>query len=191
VSRHVRLYRGLLRVFPSAFRDEYEDEMTRLFADQLAEARSASERIAVPRLWLRCAADLASTAPRQHLGREHRMAQTVDGRVAGIDAEQRVSRARRMVVGLIPLWLFLVHRLAVPAASDPFFLKPPEMLGLPMGVIALALAACLMVSGIVALVRFGSTRLAAVTLVLLTIPAAALIALTPGFILELRRLTTS
>jgi len=164
--------------------------MTRLFADQLSEARSSGGRVAVSRLWIRSAVDLAWTAPRQHLRRERRMAQSVDGPIVEIGPAGHVNRLPRIVLGLIPLWLFLAHRLAVPAARDPFFFKPPEVLGLPMGVIALGLAFGLMAIGVAAQVRFGSTRVAVVTFVTLTTPSAALIAVTPGYILELVRLNT-
>jgi hypothetical protein len=188
VNRQVRLYRHLLRIYPSAFRDEYEAEMTRLFADQLAEARSFGRPIAVALLWVRSTVDVLSTAPGQHMGRERQMAKTVDGPVVEIDAERRVSRIPRVALGLLPLWLFLAHRTAVPAAKDPFFFKPPEVLGLPMGVIALALAFGLMVAGLAVLLRARSRRVAIIGFVLTTVPATALVVLTPSVIVELVRL---
>jgi putative ABC transport system permease protein len=55
-----RLYRALLRLYPAEFRDEYGREMTQLVRDRAAR-ESAS------RLWLDVAADLARTAPKEHL----------------------------------------------------------------------------------------------------------------------------
>jgi putative ABC transport system permease protein len=55
-----RFYRALLRLYPAEFRDEYGREMTQLLRDR---ARHESPR----RLWLDVAADLARTAPREHL----------------------------------------------------------------------------------------------------------------------------
>src|SRR5258705_7358884 len=132
MSRQVGVYRRLLRVYPSAFRDEYGEEMTRLFADQLAEARSTGGRAAVPILWVRVAVDLASTAPRQHLGRERPMAQSVDGPVVEIDQVRHVNRVPRLVLRLLPLWVFLAPRLVVQAASDPFFDHSSEVAELPL-----------------------------------------------------------
>ena len=54
-----RLYRRLLALYPSEFRSEYGDEMSRLFAD-----RSRDEPL--PRLAIQVLADLAQTAPKEH-----------------------------------------------------------------------------------------------------------------------------
>jgi hypothetical protein len=59
-SRSVRVYRGLLRVYPRAFRDEYGTDMALLFADQLRDE-------AAPRVWARGVVDLAITIPARHL----------------------------------------------------------------------------------------------------------------------------
>lgn len=41
MNRHVRVFRGLLRAYPDAFRSDYGDEMTRLFADQVRDAQGS------------------------------------------------------------------------------------------------------------------------------------------------------
>jgi hypothetical protein len=64
-SRAERLYRLLLRLFPSEFRGDFGDEMSTVFRDERAEA-AARGRFALTRLWLRTFRGLASAAPREH-----------------------------------------------------------------------------------------------------------------------------
>jgi putative ABC transport system permease protein len=52
-----RLYRALLRLYPTEFRDEFGAEMARLVRDTTRRG---------PRLWLHLAADLVRTAPKEH-----------------------------------------------------------------------------------------------------------------------------
>ncbi|HEY0875173.1 MAG TPA: ABC transporter permease [Vicinamibacterales bacterium] len=59
----MRLYRLLLRSYPTSFRREYGEEMVRLFAER-RRAASFAERIG---LWLEALEDAATTAPRVHL----------------------------------------------------------------------------------------------------------------------------
>jgi putative ABC transport system permease protein len=55
-----RIYRTLLLAYPAEFRDEYADEMQRLFAERLATEPLIG-------LWMAVLADVAITAPREHL----------------------------------------------------------------------------------------------------------------------------
>lgn len=59
-SRAVGVYRGLLRVYPRKFRDEYRDDMALLFAEQLRDESAG-------RVWTRGVIDLAITIPARHL----------------------------------------------------------------------------------------------------------------------------
>ena len=61
-SLHARLFRRLLRIYPSAFRDAYGEEMTLFFVERLERARAAAGPIGVVRLWLACAGDVVRTA---------------------------------------------------------------------------------------------------------------------------------
>ena len=54
------MYRALLRLYPAEFRDEYGREMTQLVRDR-------APREPAGRFWLDVAADLARTAPKEHL----------------------------------------------------------------------------------------------------------------------------
>jgi putative ABC transport system permease protein len=55
-----RIYRTLLRCYPKEFRDEYGAEMTQAFRDHWAGDRG-------PRRWLELAADVARSAPQEHI----------------------------------------------------------------------------------------------------------------------------
>jgi putative ABC transport system permease protein len=61
-----RLYRWFLRLFPSEFRGDFGDDMSRVFADERADA-SERGHLAVAGLWLRTLRGFASIAPREHL----------------------------------------------------------------------------------------------------------------------------
>ncbi|MDQ2841375.1 MAG: hypothetical protein M3Y72_10135 [Acidobacteriota bacterium] len=55
-----KLFGALLHAYPAEFRHEYGPEMERLFKDRLESEPHV-------RLWLETLADLALTAPREHL----------------------------------------------------------------------------------------------------------------------------
>lgn len=61
-SHSLKLYRWLLKFYPSAFREEYAIEMESAFRDELAEASGV---FALAALWGRLLVDLASTIPQQ------------------------------------------------------------------------------------------------------------------------------
>jgi putative ABC transport system permease protein len=65
MSRHVRLFRRLVRVFfPEDFRADYESEMARTFTAQEREAQADG---GLARLWWETAVGLVRTAPREHV----------------------------------------------------------------------------------------------------------------------------
>src|SRR5260370_17624173 len=57
---HERIYRILLKAYPSAFQREYGESMTQLFRDQLKDAIAARKLLS---FWKRIMADLLRTAP--------------------------------------------------------------------------------------------------------------------------------
>src|SRR4051794_32896313 len=56
-------FRLLLLLYPTSFRRQYGDEMWRVLAQRLADARGAGARA---RLWLATLGDALATAPRLH-----------------------------------------------------------------------------------------------------------------------------
>jgi tight adherence protein B len=68
------------------------------------------------------------------------------GEIRSLTAQQRMSG---YVVALLPLGLIGVLMLIAPHFMEPMFLKPPELLGLPMGVIILAAGGVMMAIGFV------------------------------------------
>jgi len=71
-----RVYAGLTRVYPAAFRERYREEMVRLFADQLRDARTGGAS-GVLTAWIRALADLASSAAGEHLRKDRTVAQSL------------------------------------------------------------------------------------------------------------------
>jgi len=188
VTDHQRLYRRLLLLYPQEFRDDYGDEMRRLFAEQLWDARTAGRRLAITTLWARTLLDIATTAPREHLSRPTLVRQPVDGAVATVRPSRQPRPLRYVVLGLTPLWVFLAG--AATAANAPLFKRPPEMAGLPLGVVAAGLAFTLMTFGMVALRLTSSARSAAVAILLFTAPATALLVAAPPVLEALSNLRT-
>jgi putative ABC transport system permease protein len=62
---HDRLFRWLLRLFPSEFRGDFGDDMRADFTDQRREVEGRPRE--VRRLWFRTAVDVLHRAPREHL----------------------------------------------------------------------------------------------------------------------------
>lgn len=72
-----RAYAGLIRLYPAAFRERYREEMVRLFADQLRDARAGRGAGGVVVTWLRTLPDLASSAVGEHLRKDRTVAQSL------------------------------------------------------------------------------------------------------------------
>jgi hypothetical protein len=74
---HERVYRGLLRLYPKAFRARFSDEMVQLFSDQLRDARTAGAPAGAARTWLRTLGDLAVTVASEHMRRNRTVAHSL------------------------------------------------------------------------------------------------------------------
>jgi hypothetical protein len=189
MSRHVRAYRALLRVYPRRFRGDYRDEMTRLFADQLRDVRSTEGGVGVLRLWARSLVDLVATASAQHLEPE----EVLVASPVGTSEPPRLGRgptARRRVVliALIPLWLLIALTVTAPGYMDPVVANPPGIVGLPAGIVVQGLALGWMALG-VGVVRATSSNVGWIAAMgLFAMPATAVILLTPPIVLALQNL---
>jgi hypothetical protein len=186
VSHHVATYRRLLRAYPAAFRREFGDEMTQLFSEQLADAQASDAAFAVPRLWLATIIDLGLTAPVQRLRREEDVPRVV---TVGTDFRgtepRRPAPTPRLLLGLLPVWLFLFFSLTAPGYMDPLYLNPPGILGLPLGVVFVAIAMGWMGLGLLGLYRVASDGAALLVFMLFTAPATAAILLTPAMVVTI------
>ena len=78
MSRHERAFRRLVRLYPAAFRAQYEDQMVGLFTDQLRDSRTSGTTRAVARLWAHTLIDLVATAPQERLRKESPVLQPVE-----------------------------------------------------------------------------------------------------------------
>ncbi len=65
--RHVAVYRRLLALFPSEFRNAYGDPMAQLFRDQCREAQQRAKSWAMAFLWAQTILDTGKAAGREHL----------------------------------------------------------------------------------------------------------------------------
>jgi hypothetical protein len=189
LSRHARLYRGLLHLYPANFRREYADEMTRLFEDQLRDARLAGGIAAIVRVWAHSTLDVLVTAPVQHIRREERVPRPVGPTGVGMEEPPtRSSALPRVLVGLVPIWLQLAIAIAAPRFSDPVFDNPPGIAGLPAGVLLLSLAMVWTAIGAVVLLKPRSTAGVIGALVIFVAPASLVVLFGPALILILQNI---
>jgi hypothetical protein len=189
MSRHARVYRALLHLYPASFRREYADEMTRLFEDQLRDARSAGGVEAIVRLWAQSTVDVLVTAPGQHIRRQERVPRPVGPPGVGMEEPPaRSSALPRILFGLLPVGLQLAIAIAAPGFSDPVFDNPPGIAGLPAGVVLLALAMVWTAIGAVVLLKPRSTAGVIGALVIFVAPASLIVLFGPALILIVQNL---
>ena len=186
MSGHDRAYRALLRLYPATFRDDYGEEMTRLFREQLRDARASNGRRAVVGLWTHDRAmssrpRLATTSGRstQCPSRSRR---SILARRSGPTASRSGAR---VLLGLLPLWVLIIVTLVAPGFMDPLFANPPSVAGLPAGVFIIAVAMTLMLAGVLLLRWSESDLTTVVAFLFFMIPALALIFIGPALILAL------
>ena len=192
MTRHDRAYRALLRLYPASFRDDYGEEMARLFGEQLRDARAADGQKAVAGLWARAIMDVLETAPRHHLRKEHRVPEPIPaGTSPAVVPVRPASRSGpRVLLGLLPLWVLLTFAVAAPAFMDPLFANPPAIVGLPAGIFIIAVAMTLMLAGVWLLRRTESDLMILLVFLAFTVPAMALILIGPATILIVQNLAT-
>lgn len=183
MSRHERAFRRLVRLYPAAFRAEYEDQLVGLFADQLRDARNGPA-LAVVRLWAQVLIDLIATAPQEHLRKESPVLQPVEPGAAAAATATRSPRQRAaVVIASVPLIALPAVWVVAPAFLEPVGFNPPAVLGLPMGVVLMALAGGMALVGWLLSRRTQSVRVALGAVAILTIPALILIVMTPALVL--------
>lgn len=181
MSRQVCLFRQLLRIYPASFTAEYADEMTRLFAVQLEDARASGHRLAGLRLWVASLADLALTAPGHHIRREEPVPRPVDvGSGSVVVSRSGPAVGPRIALGLLPLWLVAFLVITAPGFMDPVFSNPPAVLGMPAGVTMVLVTLAWMALGVLVLQRTTTMVAALVAFLVFTAPAAFGLLLIPA-----------
>jgi hypothetical protein len=94
-----------------------------------------------------------------------------------------------LVTALSPVLLWVVLLLTAPGFTDPLYTNPPEILGLPAGLVLVGVAFVLAVVGAVIVWRSRSRTVHALAIGLLTIPALLLIGLGPSIVGVLENLS--
>ncbi|HET9754959.1 MAG TPA: hypothetical protein VFP66_00530 [Candidatus Limnocylindrales bacterium] len=79
---------------------------------------------------------------------------------------------RRVLLDLLPLGVLLVLLIAVPGASDVITANPPDVAGMPLGIIPVGAALILMLAGLEILRRASSEHSALLAFIGLTLPSA-------------------
>jgi len=101
---------------------------------------------------------------------------------------RRRDRLRRVVVGLLPLWILAFASIANPGFLNPLFDRPPEFIGLPAGIVWLGGVFAVMALGVAVLWRTASNGVAFLVFMLLILPATALSILLPAIVLVMQNL---
>ena len=100
-----------------------------------------------------------------------------------IVALQPVGRTRVIarLIALMPLWLLVLTALA---SSDfgVIFTKPPDVVGLPLGVVVESVAALWTLAGLAIVWRARSPIVESLALMVFTIPATVVVGITPALI---------
>jgi hypothetical protein len=98
------------------------------------------------------------------------------------------SMLTRRLVSLTPLWLLIVLSVASPSFFQPMFAKPPEIEGVPLGLVFTGIAMVWMLLGTVLIWDARSQVVQSLVLLLFTIPATVLVVFTPAVILIMQNL---
>jgi hypothetical protein len=185
MTRSERIYRKLLLAYPRSFRARYEDEMVRLFLDQLRDAERGAQPGERAALWARSVADIASSAPSEHLRKESPVAKRVDpGSVAvAVSPERSGPRRFGYAIASVPFLLLVILQVAAPGFLEPIFSNPPSIVGLPAGIIALLAVMIWAAVAFVVIRMFDSVAGSALALIAFTIPSMVAIILLPAVIL--------
>jgi hypothetical protein len=144
VTPSVRLYRLLLRLYPSGIRDRFGDDMTLLFADQLRDAEGSPQLIV--ELWLRTLGDVAATS--SEASDDAMPAEIVDGvSWTRIAASRRRARSI-LLVGAVATAAGIVAQGAMAARGPCFGCDDGRIAGLPASLVIPVVAIAVMLAGL-------------------------------------------
>lgn len=187
MTRSERIYRRLLRIYPRSFRAEYEEEMTRLFLDQLDDAGRTGRSIERSSVWLHSLTDIASNAAAEHLRRENSVAKRVDPGSAALAVSPERTGPMRLGYALasLPFIVILATPIIAPGFFEPVSSNPPEILGLPAGIVILFLVATWASMAFLAIRMARSGVGIALALLVFTVPSIVAIVALPSMILAM------
>jgi hypothetical protein len=98
------------------------------------------------------------------------------------------SRWATRITAFTPLWVLIVALVASPRFFPPMFAKPPEILGIPLGLVLDAIAMVWMLIGVVLIWDARSRLVEALVLFWFTIPATLVVVFSPALILIMQNL---
>ena len=124
-----RVYRSLLRLYPTDFRDRFSGEMVQLYHDKLRDARTGGASGGTVSAWLRLLGDVVVTAPAEHLRRNRKVAHSVS---SATPISTRALGLAGILAGVVVLIVFVIEL--------PQELFPPRIVLMLLGSIALILA---------------------------------------------------
>ena len=188
MTRHERLFRRLLRMYPARYRDAYEDQMVVLFVDQMRALEGAGSSLAVARWWVMTLMDLIATAPQEHLRKESPVLQPIDPIVPSSRPARPPLQRVAVVAASIPVILAPAMFVLAPGFMDPVLANPPAILGLPAGLVGVAFAWSMGAFGWLVTLRASSSLLAIGAIVFLSVPALALTFMAPALVLYVTEL---
>jgi hypothetical protein len=114
------------------------------------------------------------------------MALTTPPRAGGA---ARTGRIATRLTAFTPLWVLLIVSVLSPSFSHSFFTKPPDWLGIPLGVVVDAAEMVWMLIGVVLVWDTRSLLVRSFALVFFTIPATFAVILAPALILIAQNLS--
>jgi hypothetical protein len=92
-------------------------------------------------------------------------------------------RRSTIFTSLLPLWLTAILLVLAPKFFAGVLANPPALLGLPLGVVLLAVAAALTVLGFLVVRGSTSPIVSAVAFTVLTLPAVFIVIFTPAVVM--------
>ena len=87
-----------------------------------------------------------------------------------------------------PLWVLIITTIASPTYFEPMFAKPPDILGIPLGVVVDAMAMLWTLIGVVLIWDTVSKLVQGLVLFLFTMPATLVVVLAPAAVLIMQNL---
>jgi hypothetical protein len=187
ITRHERVFRRFLRLYPGSFRAGYEDQLIVAFRDQIRDATEGGRPFAKTEVLVRSLFDIALTAPAERLRHGEPVPQPTEPAAIHLALPRRTGWLVRGITAL-PLVVWTVLSLVAPGFTDPVYDNPPGVLGLPAGILLLLAGLAWGLLGMLIVWRTTSSVVTVAALVLFTVPATIAIVLGPAWVLVIQQL---